>query len=84
MWFAADAIEWIIGQGIHLLVSDIYESDSDPQDIFVRLFGAGIATVCYPVELHRLQAPRVRVTALPLRFPGAAQIPCRLVAESED
>ena len=83
VWLAADAVQWIVAQGVHLLVSDVYESNADPQDVFLHLFRAGVATVCCPVNLHQLDAPRVRVTALPLRFPGATQIPCRLVAELE-
>jgi len=83
VWFAADALQWIADQGVHLLVADIYESDIDPQNTFLNLFRAGICTVCYPIELHRLEVPYVRLTALPLRYPGAMQIPCRLIAEIE-
>lgn len=82
VWLASDAVAWIIDSGIHLLVSDIYESES-LHGVFPPLFAAGIHTVCSPVNLHMLPFDRVRITALPLKFEGAMQLPCRLLAECE-
>jgi kynurenine formamidase len=82
VWLAADAVEWIVGAGIHLLVSDIYESP-ELHGVFPALFRAGICTVCHPVNLQRLKAPRVKVTVLPLRARGVTQLPCRALAEWE-
>lgn len=84
VYLGKDAVEWIVGLGVHLFVSDIYESDDDPQNVFYDLFANGVSTVCFPINLHLIAAPRVRVTALPLRFPGATQLPCRAIAEWED
>ena len=84
VYLGREAVEWIIDTGAKLLVADIYESDSDPQDVFPDLFAAGVATVCHAVNLHLLTRPRLRLTALPLRFPGVTQLPCRLLAEIED
>ena len=81
VWLQSDAVGWIVGQGVRLLVSDVYESSSDPQNVFFELFDAGVVTVCLPVNLHRIDVPRVRVTALPARIPGVTQLPCRVVAE---
>jgi kynurenine formamidase len=83
VYLARDAVQWIVDRGTRLLVSDIYESNTDPQDVFRTLFRAGIAAVCYPAALGTLTACRVRLTALPLRIPGATQLPCRLLAEEE-
>jgi len=83
VYLGKDAVRWIAGTGAHLFVSDVYESDTDPQDVFPDLFRAGISTVCCPINLDRLTVPRVRLTALPLRFPDVTQLPCRLVAEWE-
>lgn len=83
IYLSRDAVQWIVDRGTRLLVSDIYESDADPQDVFRTLFRAGIAVVCYPAALGTLTASRVRLTALPLRIPGATQLPCRLLAEEE-
>lgn len=80
VWLASDAVRWIVRSGIRLLVSDIYESP-ELHGVFGAFFAAGVATVCQPVNLHRLTAPRVRLTALYAPVPGATQIPCRLVAE---
>jgi kynurenine formamidase len=84
VWLATDAVEWICRTGIHLLVSDIYES-RPLHGVFLKLFAAHILTVCYPINLHLLARPHVRLWALPLRVPGVSQLPCRAFAEmSED
>lgn len=84
VYFGSDAVRWIIDTGVHLLVSDIYESDVDPQGVFPALFANGIYTVCCPINLHRISRPVVRVTALPLRVATATQLPCRVVVEQEE
>ncbi len=80
VWLATDAVEWICRTGIHLLVSDIYESPP-LHGVFLKLFAARILTVCYPINLHLLTLPHVRVWALPMRVPGVNQLPCRVFAE---
>ena len=84
VWLALDAVRWIVSTGVRLLVSDVYESTPVLTGVFPELFAAHIATVCYPVNLHRLAAPRVRLTALAPRFQTATQLPCRVVAELPD
>ncbi len=82
VWLAKDARAWIAARRVRLLVSDIYESR--PLDgVFLDLFRAGIATVCYPVNLAAIAAPYVRLTVLPARFETVTQLPCRVVAEWE-
>ncbi len=83
VYLLADAIDWIVRSGIRLFVSDVYESDSDPQNVFQCLFAGGIATVCLPVNLHRIADPHPRITALPLVLSGVTQLPCRVIAEWE-
>ena len=80
VWLAPDARAWIIARKIHLLVSDIYESQA-LEGVFRELFEAGITTVCQPVNLPALTAPYARLTALPVRFATVTQLPCRVVAE---
>ena len=80
VFLARDAVQWIVGSGVHLLVSDVYES-AELWGVFRELFGNGISTVCRPIDLHRLKAPRVKLTVLPVRFPTVTQLPCRVVAE---
>ncbi|OGV63196.1 MAG: hypothetical protein A3K19_00245 [Lentisphaerae bacterium RIFOXYB12_FULL_65_16] len=75
-----DAVEWIVRRNVRLLVSDIYESKG-VHGVFRVLFENRIATVCFPINLDRLVAPRVRLTVLFLRLPGVTQLPCRIVAE---
>ncbi len=80
VWLGRDARRWIIERNIHLLVSDIYESKT-LEGVFLDLFGAGITTVCLPINLSALTTPYVRLTALPVRFETVTQLPCRVVAE---
>jgi len=81
VWLDKDAVAWIAASGVHLLVSDIYESAPALSGVFSDLFAAGISTICCPVNLHRLRSARVLVTALPARFEAVTQLPCRVVAE---
>jgi len=80
VWLSNDAVEWIVRSGVHLLVADIYES-SELHGVFPALFEAGISTVCNPVNLHLLDCGKTWITALPLKFESATQLPCRLLAE---
>lgn len=82
VYLGKDAVQWIIEKGFHLLVSDVYESDADPQNVFPDLFRKGIATVCCPVNMHLLTEPEFRVTVLFPRFARATQLPCRILAET--
>jgi kynurenine formamidase len=75
------AVEWIIDAGFHLLVSDVFESNTDPQQVFNMLFSRRVSTVCCPINLHQINQPFVKLTALPLRFAKATQLPCRVVVE---
>lgn len=81
VYLGKDAVRWIIDAGFHLLVSDVFESNSDPQQVFNLLFAQGVSTVCCPNYLHRVDQPVVRLTALPLCFRTANQLPCRIVVE---
>ncbi len=74
------AIQWIIDCKCKLLVSDIYESKV-LHGVFPKLFGAGITTVCMPVNLHKLTAAKVFLTTLFPKMPRVTQLPCRVVAE---
>ncbi len=84
VYLGKDAARWIIDTGFHLLVSDVYESDTDPQQVFNLLFAARVSTVCCPINLHCISQPVVRLTALPLCFPKATQLPCRVVVELDE
>lgn len=82
VYLEKEAVRWIIDTGVHLLISDIYESQA-LHGVFYDLFGAGVSTVCCPVNLHLLTAPHGKVTVLPLRVSGVTQLPCRVIAEWE-
>jgi kynurenine formamidase len=81
VYLGKDSVEWIVDAGFHLLVSDVFESNTDPQQVFNMLFARRVSTVCCPINLHQIKQPIVRLTALPLRFTNATQLPCRAVVE---
>lgn len=76
-----DAVDWIISQGCKCLVSDIYESKR-LDGVFVRLFAAGISTVCMPYNLDKIPDEVLLTIAFP-KWP-TTQIPCVLLAECEE
>ena len=79
-FYGKDAIDWILSKPIHLFISDVYENHSRPNGIFVELFKAGISCVCIPANLDKISKTKVKICALPLKIPGAVQLPCRLLA----
>lgn len=74
------AVDWIIAQGVELLISDIYES-TELIGVFHHLFAAGISTICCPVNMDKLTIPEVKITILSLPVNRVVQIPCRVIAE---
>ena len=74
------AVQWIIDNGCRLLVSDIYESQA-LHGVFLKLFQAGVSTVCRPYKLGQLPEEIVKLTVLFAKIPGVTQLPCRVVAE---
>ena len=82
VWLDFSALDWMISCGIRLLVSDIFESKS-LDGVFLKLFQAGISTVCEPRGMSRIQSKQVELTVLFPKFPGLTQIPCRILADDE-
>ena len=82
VYLSADAVQWLISCGIRLIVSDIYESDENPQSVFLRFFKAGVSTVCCPINLDKL-SEEVKLTVMFSRFKKITQIPCRIIAQTE-
>ncbi len=74
------AVDWIIEQGVELLISDIYES-TELLGVFYYLFKAGISTICNPVNMDEITKSEAKITVLLLPIKGAVQIPCRVIAE---
>ncbi|MFA6929450.1 MAG: cyclase family protein [Lentisphaeria bacterium] len=77
------AVQWLIDAGCRMLVSDIYESQA-LEGVFLKLFQAGICTVCEPVNLAKVTARTVKLTILFPKFPQLTQFPCRAVAEWDE
>lgn len=80
VYLSADAVKWIIDSGIHMLISDIYESKAI-HGVFLELFSAGVSTVCCPVNLHLIKAPFCLTSIFAIPAKSITQIPCRLIAE---
>lgn len=79
VWLSMDAVEWIISTGCHILVSDIYES-RNLDGVFLKLFAAGVSTVCEPYNLFMLPG-KALISVCVLPTPKMYQNPCRLIAE---
>lgn len=80
VWLDFSALDWMISCGIRLLVSDIFESQS-LDGVFLKLFQAGISTVCEPRGMSRIRSKQVELTVLFPKFPSLTQIPCRILAD---
>lgn len=81
VYLTLDAVKWICDSGIEIIISDIYESLS-LDGVFLKFFENNVSTVCFPVNLHKLTTERCLVSIMPLKAPGAVQLPCRVVAET--
>jgi len=79
-FYGKSAIRWVVSKRINLFVSNVYENHADRQGVFVEFFRAGIACVCIPANLDRITRERIKLCAIPLKIPGAVQLPCRLLA----
>jgi len=82
-WLDDSAVAWIINSGIRLLVSDIYESPQ-LEGVFLKLFQAGVSTVCEPRRMAAVKGKCVLLTISFLRIPEVTQIPCQILAEELD
>ena len=80
VWLDFSALDWMISCGIRLLVSDIFESQA-LDGVFLKLFKAGVSTVCEPRGMSRIRTKTVELTVLFPKFPGLTQIPCRILAD---
>lgn len=76
-----DAVEWMVAQGIHIVVSDVYEHADEPENVFSALFSGGISAVCRPCNLDKLDSSMLTLSVLTLRFPQVTQAPCRAVVK---
>jgi len=81
VYLLAEAGAWICRTGIHPFATDVYESTPKLQNISYGMFQSSISTICQPINLHLLDKPRVKLTALPARFEQVTQVPCRVIAE---
>ena len=79
VYLELDAVEWLKKTPCKLLVSDIYESQA-LHGVFLKLFAAGVTTVCHPVHLGKIAAREVKMTILFSKLP-ITQLPCRLIVE---
>lgn len=79
-FYGKSAISWVVSKRINLFISNVYENHADRQGIFAAFFRAGIVCVCIPANLDRITRERIKICAVPLKIPGAVQLPCRLLA----
>ena len=80
VWLDFSALDWMIACGVRLLVSDIYESKA-LHGVFLKLFSAGVTTVCEPRGMSRIGGKVIELTVLFPKVSGVTQIPCRILAD---
>ena len=83
VWLDSSAVDWIISCGVQLLVSDVYESKA-LEGVFLKLFKAGISTVCEPRRMKQVGSKYAELTVLFPKIPDLTQIPCRILVEMKD
>ena len=76
-----ECARWIIEKGFHLVVSDVYDNVDYSEGVLLELFKHGVTIVGRPINLDKITATKAYITALPVRYPGVTQLPCRVVAE---
>ena len=80
VWLDFSALDWMIEAGVRLLLSDIYESKA-LHGVFLKLFAAGVSTVCCLRNLGRVRGRIAEVTVLFPKIATLTQIPCRVLAD---
>jgi arylformamidase len=78
--FAAEAIDWILAQGVGLLGSDSSQWDDGRQGFFPRFFQHDILLLGPLVNLGALSQPRVQLMVMPLKLAGVCAAPSRVIA----
>ena len=76
-----ECVRWIIDKGFHLVVSDVYDNVDYSEGVLMELFKHGVTIIGRPINLDKITEPKAKITALPVRFPGVTQLPCRVMAE---
>ncbi len=80
-FFAADAMEWLIGLKPFILGADSprWESLEHPQGFFPAFFGANILMLAPCAQLEQIRHALVSLTVLPLKIEDTCCTPCRAV-----
>ncbi len=77
--FRADAINWVLAQGIALLGGDTprYDSPHNPQNFLPKFFQHDILLLAPLINLDQIAQPRGKLIALPLKIKDACASPVR-------
>lgn len=80
-YFTFDAMQLIISKKPSILATDTpaWDNYDDPSGFFADFYAAGILMLTPLVNLNQVTKPRVKITALPLRFDGVNASACRAV-----
>lgn len=80
VYLDTSAVNWIINSGCKVLISDIYESKA-LDGVFLKLFEAGISTVCEPYNLFKIPGNKAKITIAFQPIPSP-QVPITMLAET--
>ena len=80
-YFTMDAMQFLISKKPSIMASDTvaWDNFSDPAGFFPDFYAANILMLTPLVNLSEVTKPRVKITALPLRFDDSSSAPCRAI-----
>ena len=80
--FSYDAIDWAVSRGPSILASDMaswHDGEEEPS-FWPMLMRSGVLVIGSLLNVAEINAPRIRLIALPMKIRGACAAPCRLIA----
>ena len=87
MYFAPDAVDWIVGKKVRLFGSDVWEDHANTPpyttQLFLKVWQMGAWCLVYPNNLASIRKSRLKLTVLPLPTRTTVTT-CRAIAIEED
>lgn len=83
-YFTYDAMMWLIDKKPYLLGSDFPRWDNleQRQGFFPEFYKKNILMLAPCINIEKITAQRVKLTAAPMKIPGTSCVPCRAFVET--
>jgi kynurenine formamidase len=84
-YFTYDAMMWLIEKKPFLLGSDFarWENLDNMQGFFPAFYKSNILMLAPCINIEKIKASKVKLTALPLKILGTSCVPCRSYVEDQ-